>query len=100
MPKARMSVDMSRMLLRKWIIQERRYADSKYPDKEKNDDRVSESGIEWWMDFIPNYLSRAQTLGLETERGRQALGKAITTAMDCLEAAIRVHGPMPPAGAS
>ena len=96
-----MDVALSRLVLRQWIIQERKYADSKYPDKIGHHNQVmQEGGIEWFLPFITNYLSRAKTLGLDTERGRQALGKAITTAMDCLETAIRVHGGMPPGGAS
>jgi hypothetical protein len=51
-----------------------------------------------WIDFIGNYLRRAELLGLDTMKGRQALGKYIVTMMHCLETAIEVYGPMPRAG--
>lgn len=92
-------VFMSRAALQFWISTERReYADVKYPDKDVYDEKMRQQGIAWWMDFMPNYLSRAEILGLDTPQGRQALGKLITTAMDCLESAIRVHGEMPRPG--
>ena len=90
----------SRTKLRQWIIGERVYADSKYPIKTIHESHMAADGIEWWEVFLMNYYGRARTLGLDTERGRQALGKMITTAMDCLETAIRVYGELPPPGAS
>lgn len=82
-----------------WISTERKqYADLKYPDKVKLDSLMAESGIEWWMVFITNYLKRSEIFSLATPQGRQALGKMITTAMDCLESACRVYGPMPKGG--
>lgn len=94
----RMNVLRSRLHVSNWITHERLYGDTKYPIKSTHDQNMVESGIEWWLVFLTNYLSRAQTLGLDTPRGRQALGKVIVTAMDCLETACRVYGPMPQGG--
>lgn len=89
-----------------WLRYERiNYADKKYAadgdSRRKLVEDMKEHGIsnesEWWV-FITNYLKRSQLLGIETEQGRQALGKTIITLMHCLETAITVHGDMPKPG--
>lgn len=87
--------------LRYWISEERtKYADRKYETRGKNRDALIKAmktegmnGI--WLVHIQNYIGRANTLGLETLQGRQAMGKAIVTMMHCLETAIEEYGPMP-----
>lgn len=52
-----------------------------------------------WGNFIDNYLFRAEKqYGLQTEQGRQAMGKAIVALMHCLETACYVYGDMPRPG--
>lgn len=51
-----------------------------------------------WDDFVQGYLKRARLLDIRNENGRQALGKAITTLMHCLETAVEVYGPLPKPG--
>jgi hypothetical protein len=94
--------------VRKWIEQERaHYADTKYKDGEPNramlidateTEGFSEDGK--WMGFLGNYIRRAQLFGIDTLQGRQALGKAIATAMHCLETSVMVYGDMPQPGMS
>lgn len=47
------------------------------------------------MDFVGNYLKRAQLFGLDTPQGRQATGKAIVSLLNILEVACELFGPMP-----
>lgn len=107
-----MSLDIQSQMARDqvglWISLERiQYADTKYKDGEDNRAKLieamktegfSEDGV--WMGFLGNYIRRAQLFGVDTLQGRQALGKAITTAMHCLETAVMVHGDMPLPGVS
>ena len=95
-----------RPYLQDWIVRERaHHADVKYEEGNDNRERLRAAmetegfakGGDWEL-FIFNYLSRAQVLGLDTEQGRQQMGKAITTLLHCLETAIEVHGPMPAPG--
>lgn len=53
-----------------------------------------------WMVFVGGYLKRAELQGLDTLRGRQALGKAIVTMIHALETAVEYCGPMPKPGLS
>jgi hypothetical protein len=92
--------------LREWIAVERAsYADTKYgEDTEARHKLILETknyglGGEW-MVFAGGYLKRAELQGLDTARGRQALGKAIVTLMHALETAIEYQGPMPQPGMS
>lgn len=63
-------------------------------------DAVAQGGFadEGLMDFVGNYLKRAQLFGLDTPQGRQATGKAIVSLMNILEVACELHGPMPAPG--
>jgi hypothetical protein len=90
--------------LKSWIEEERIfYADIKYDydgqiplTQEYKTYGLSDEGQ--WIVFITNYLRRAQLLGLDNKKGRQAMGKCIVTMMKCLETAIVCDGPMPKAG--
>ena len=87
-----------------WIEQERdQYADVKYAQDGDNRarliDAMREEGLgDTWMNFILNYLKRAELLGVQSAQGRQALGKAIVTCMHALETSIEIFGPMPVPG--
>jgi hypothetical protein len=95
----------ARMNVAEWIGTERReYADIKYADTEARHKLILETqnfglGGEW-MVFAGGYLKRAELQGLDTARGRQALGKAIVTLTHALETAVQYHGPMPKPGVS
>lgn len=90
--------------VRTWITAERAlYADVKYDEDQKNHLRLrmfmAEEGLApTWLDFIGNYLKRAEMFGLDTPQGRQAMGKTIVTMLHCLETAVEIHGPMPEPG--
>lgn len=87
-----------------WIAEERRgHADVKYGKGTEADDLVEKQFLEEGLgdsalNFIGNYLKRAQLLGVDTPLGKQALGKAIVTCTAYLERAIIHHGPMPKPG--
>ncbi len=53
---------------------------------------------ERWADFTGNYLQRAVIFGFDSEKGRQALGKACVTILHTLETAIEIYGDMPKPG--
>ena len=85
-----------------WLLIERSsYADKKYANGTKTRDEFVEDvrnghGLDdRWLDFALNYVQRARIQGLATERGRQALGKAIATLMHYLETAMVEFGDMP-----
>lgn len=86
---------LAKKLVRNWLVQERPYAESKWP----TEDRVlsGETAMPW-DEWVAQYVTRATTLGLDTERGRVALGKAIMTATRVLEQAVMEYGPMPRGG--
>lgn len=93
----------TRELVLRWISEERaRYADAtKYATntvgRDLTVDSVRSDGVAIF-DFIYNYVKRAQLLGLTSEPGRQALGKAIVTCLHTLETAVEEHGQMPEPG--
>ena len=88
---------IARRRVRVWMKQERPYADSKWP-KEQEVDVLNGDTAMPWADWVVQYLGRATTLGLDTERGRVALAKAIMTATRVLEESIVQYGPLPPGG--
>lgn len=102
-------VIQGRAHVRVWIDKEReRYADNqaggKYQDGTVGGnlrDTLLESR-DWTAitTFIANYVKRAEMFGLDTEQGRQALGKSITAAINILEKACEEYGPMPDPGHS
>jgi hypothetical protein len=99
----------TRAHVRAWIDLERaRYADNqqggKFQDGTPGGDLRDEiiKGGEWTrtLTFVMNYVKRAELMGLDSEQGRQALGKAITSATNILEKAVEFYGPMPDPGHS
>lgn len=59
-------------------------------------DGIAEDG-EWWRQ-ITQYIQRARLFGLDSLQGRQALVKATMTIRGCVEASVRVYGPLPEPG--
>lgn len=78
-----------------WITEERRlYADPKWDEANGElHERDVASGD--WQSFMRSYEMRAAGAGLDTEYGRQQLGKLIVTGLHYLESAVGGHGPMP-----
>lgn len=92
-----------RSQIRQWVRQERVYADNKFDGMQRgdHDEEMKESGIEedsWWYNQIMQYVDRARMFGLETPKGRQAMGKCYMTLGGMLESMVRVHGRMPEGG--
>lgn len=80
-----------------WLRKERKlYADVKYPMStvEANGGNLTQEDI----DFVMQYLKRAQLQGLNTPQGRQNLGKAASTLYHFMQGAVICHGPMPEPG--
>lgn len=88
---------IARRRIRIWLRQERPYADSKWPPDREIDVLTGDTAMPW-ANWVSQYLGRATILGLETERGRVALAKAIMTATRVLEEAVARYGPLPPGG--
>lgn len=86
---------VARRNIRAWMREERPYADSKWPDEEAV---LTGDTAMPWADWVAQYTGRAMTLGLETERGRVALAKAIMTATRVLEESIVQYGQLPKGG--
>lgn len=103
------SVVEARAHVRAWVDLERgKYADNQQDGKFKDGtiggelrDTLIENAN--WTDllaFVANYTKRAEMFGLDTEQGRQALGKVLTSATNILEKACEQYGPMPDPGHS
>lgn len=92
-----LAYSIARRRVRVWMKEERPYADSKWP-KETEVDVLTGNTAMPWADWIAQYTGRAATLGLDTERGRVALAKAIMTATRVLEEAVIQYGPLPKGG--
>lgn len=81
------------------------YADKKFNENPQwtgpaADDVHTQAGVgadSWWLRQIEQYIGWANTLGLDTLAGRQALFKGFTTYLGLLESVVRVHG-APPLG--
>lgn len=86
---------IARRRINRWMREERPYADSKWPDEAAV--LTGETAMPW-DEWVAQYTTRATTLGLDTERGRVALAKAIMTASRVLEEAIVQYGPLPRGG--
>lgn len=92
-----MAVSLRRRLVHKhvlkWVEKEREYADTKYPIStiEQFGGTLRAEDI----DFVNRYLERAALFGLDTLKGRQALGKALSTVFDFSRSAVYLHGAMP-----
>jgi len=89
---------MLEWLAREWAV----YADPKFDDSRPAHDRyLIESGTgpeSWWANQVVQYLGRANTLGLDTLSGRQAILKCLAAMTGLCESVIRVYGPPPEAG--
>lgn len=93
----------ARLAVAQWVARERvEYADVKYAEDSANREMLiqamADKDFMRWLDFLNNYIRRAELFGLDTLQGRQALGKAAVTALHTLETAVMVHGPMPEPG--
>lgn len=99
---ARLSERRERRQLVEWLLTEWRYADHKFDDQRpKHDDEMRADGLAddgWWFNQVFQYVRRAQTLGLDTPLGRQAVAKCWAAMSGLVESVIRVHGDLPPAG--
>jgi hypothetical protein len=78
--------------VRRWIAGERVYAEEKWTPT-----KVEDIGPEQ-ADWVAMYIHRAHVLGLDTPLGRQNLAKALMTLTSFVEAAVRLHGPLPHPG--
>lgn len=103
MDKAHAARLAARMNVAEWIGVERKdYADHKYRSGSETRAKLIESMREHglsiegeWDVFIQNQLSRVALVPVESEQGRQHLGKLIVILLHALETAVEVHGPMP-----
>lgn len=97
-------VRQTRGHVREWVDEERyRYADKgKFaedsPGRDIIRDAVKDGDWERALTFVQQYIKRAEMLGLDTESGRQVMGKVVTSALHILETACEYHGPMPEPG--
>lgn len=94
---AELAYALARRRVRAWMNQERPYADSKWPKEQEVDVLTGETAMPW-ADWVTQYMNRAELLGLETERGRVALAKAVMTITRILEESIVQYGPLPKGG--
>jgi len=97
MTEATVSPDAVRDYVRQWIADERDYTLNKY-GMENDDRNTLERPFDHWPGSVADRFHRAQLLGLETEVGRQAFAKAVSTAVMGLEAVVRNYGPLPEPG--
>jgi len=81
-----------------WLIDENTYERGK-TTTEVDDKRTTDEFGDWHM-LVGDYLHRAQVLGLANPGGRQAVAKATTVMLGCLESVVRVYGPLPEPGYS
>lgn len=106
----------ARFHVSEWLMNERiGWADEKYDEglREKGVEELrrwaqdDESGLDetlgmglYWATFVENYLQRIALQGLDTQQGKQALGKLIVTLTSLAEAAKVAFGPFPKPGVS
>lgn len=87
--------------VRQWLAREREYTIAKFGldlDNLHTREWDYRDEVDWWNQQFDNYYTRAGILGLDNPNGRQALAKFVATAVGMLEAAVRVHGPLPKPG--
>lgn len=79
-----------------WLRAERDYQAGKF-DYAK---QVEKEGHDpdYWENQVGMYLRRAAILGYDTPLGRQAMMKAVATAIGMAEAVTEAHGDPPPPG--
>lgn len=98
-PKKSLRRTLSERHVLDWLRREQKdYAQKKYPIStiEEDDGVLTDRCV----DFVTNYLARAQALGIDTPSGRQTLGKALSTLYGYTQAAVYLYGPMPEPGHS
>jgi hypothetical protein len=78
-----------------WLRVEREYQQGKWDYAEEA--RTGKTA-EHWEERIDMYLRRAAVLGYDTPLGRQAMLKAVATAIAMAEAVTEAYGPPPPPG--
>jgi hypothetical protein len=77
-----------------WVTAEHKvYEGDKFTNEE--DDALT---TDEWENNVVKYLDRARVLGLDNPLGRQAVGKAATTAIAYLESVFRNHRSVPSPG--
>lgn len=85
-----------------WLLEEWEYVEAKFGDvsDRANDGLLmaGDEGVEWWARQVGQYYDRAKLFGVNTPRGRQAMAKAMATAIAACAAAVRVHGDLPIGG--
>jgi hypothetical protein len=80
--------------VREWLDGEREYAQTKWPTGHV-DVEITPARYKEWCE---QYLHRALLLGLENPLGRQALAKALRTALAFTESVVRRYGDIPAPG--
>lgn len=83
-----------RAYVQRWLNGERAYATNKWPD-ETAKSLIEQSEITEW---VLMYVHRAETLGVQTVNGRQALAKALMTLHRLTELTCDLYGPLPAPG--
>lgn len=85
-----------------WLRGERNYTIGKFgTDKDRQHFREwedHENGWGHWSNQLDNYYHRAWVLGFNTEVGKQALAKFVSTAVGMLSAGIQEYGELPKPG--
>jgi hypothetical protein len=77
-----------------WVEAEHAAYEGDKFDREEDDLKTAKE----WSLRVDNYLVRAEVLGLDNPLGRQAVGKAATTAVAYLESMFRRFGGLPSPG--
>jgi len=91
-----MSANQRLAVIFAWLLRELFYVRTRFP--EDVDDENTRQGIgpdSWWSRQLNIYWIRAHQAGLDTPRGRQALGKFTSTALGLAVSRIRLCG-IPP----
>jgi hypothetical protein len=86
--------------VREWQDGELPYRSTKFPLK-LNREAMQNEGIgpgSLWWDQIVGKLERANTLGLDSAVGRQALAKCAAAVLALTQAAVDSYGPLPKPG--
>lgn len=86
-----------------WLRDEwARYADPKFDeDRPLHDVEMRREGVQrgcFWSEQVLQYVHRADILGLDTPRGRQALIKGLAAYHGMVESMYRVYGEPPKPG--
>lgn len=89
-------------MLKAWVEHERSgWANVKISGEVRRENHIKpvlEKDWETIFNFVGNYIKRAEMFGLDTPKGRQAAGKAVTTLLDFIETSMVAYGGMPEPG--